>query len=108
MKEAPLTLVDNEHQGLGAQGVVQGNCYHGVGVAGQLANNPLRGSKMKTGLNPLQTARIKTHFYTDLRSILCKDANESVRVWLQAPVKKAGPQVLGPIGDLRGQLGSRS
>lgn len=41
-REAPITLVDNKHKSLRTQGVVQGNRYHGVGVAGQLANNPLR------------------------------------------------------------------
>lgn len=60
-------------------------------------------------LNALQTARTKTlfFFYTYLRSVLCKDANESVGVGLQAPVKKARAQVLCPVRDLQGQLGQR-
>lgn len=59
-------------------------------------------------LNALQTARTKTLiFYTYLRSVLCKDANESVGVGLQAPVKKARAQVLCPVRDLQGQLGQR-
>lgn len=41
---AQITLVNNEHDGLWAQGVVQRDRYHGVGVTGQLADNPLPGS----------------------------------------------------------------
>lgn len=40
-REAPITLVDNEHESVGSQGVVEGNGHHGVGVAGQFTNNPL-------------------------------------------------------------------
>lgn len=35
------TLVDDEDDGLGAQGVVQRHHHHGVGVAGKLADDPL-------------------------------------------------------------------
>lgn len=40
-REAPITLVDDENKSFRTQGVVQGNRYHGVGVTGQFANNPL-------------------------------------------------------------------
>lgn len=40
-RKPPITLVDNEDESLRTQGVVQGDCYHGVGVTGQLSNNPL-------------------------------------------------------------------
>lgn len=36
------TLVDDEDDGLGAQGVVQRHHHHGVGVAGELADDPLQ------------------------------------------------------------------
>lgn len=35
-------MVDNEYKSLRTQGVVQGDCYHGVGVTGQLTDDPLR------------------------------------------------------------------
>lgn len=40
--KAPITLVDNKDQSLRTQSVVQGDCYHGVGVTCQLTNNPLK------------------------------------------------------------------
>lgn len=38
---AAHTLVDDEDDGLSAQGVVQRHHHHGVGVAGKLADDPL-------------------------------------------------------------------
>lgn len=39
---AVQTLVDDKDDGLGAQGVVQWHHHHGVGVAGELADDPLK------------------------------------------------------------------
>lgn len=103
-REAPITSVDNEHESFRTQGVVQRDHYHGVGVAGQFTDNPLRhretaftvrSSKPKnTSCYPV------SNVHTHLGSVLSKDANKSVSVWLQSLMKKSWPQVLRSIRHL--------
>jgi len=45
-KQAGLsTFINDEHKSLGSQGVVKRHCYHGIGVAGLLGDNPLKKGK---------------------------------------------------------------
>ena len=48
---APFTSVDDVGERLGAQGVVQGNRYHGVGVAGHFTDNPLSNTQHRLAKN---------------------------------------------------------
>lgn len=90
------TLVDDEDDGLSAQGVVQRHHHHGVGVAGELADDPLQ-ENMSESVRPTRNSERLRWWTRYLGSVLGEDAHKGVTSDLQAPLEEARTQMLRPV-----------